>query len=94
MNATATRLASLAFAGVWLWTGALARPAAASEAASAIAPPAVRLGEALSCRIFSPQFEANGRLRVTLEDVRFLGGAKVRSLVGAPCTRRSQPVDA
>ena len=93
MKSLAPRLASLAFAGVWLWIGAAARPAAASEAASAIAPPAARLGEALSCRILSPQFQANGPLRVTLEDVRFLGGAKLRSLVGAPCPRPSQPVD-
>ena len=89
------RLASLAFAftGVWLGIGALAHPAVASEAASAIAPPAVRLGEALSCRILSPQFQAHGRARITLENAHFLGGAKLRSLVGAPCPRRSQPVD-
>ncbi|HXT07362.1 MAG TPA: hypothetical protein VN715_10550 [Roseiarcus sp.] len=95
MNTVAPRLASLAFAfaGVWLWIGALAQPAAASEAASAIAPPAVRLGEALSCRILSPQFQANGRARITPEDIHFLGGAKLRSLVGAPCPHRSQPID-
>ena len=94
MKSLAPRLASLAFAGVWLWMGAAARPASASEAATAIAPPAARLGEALSCRIFSLQFQANGHERITLEDARFPGGAALRSLVGAPCPRPSRPVGA
>lgn len=93
MKIAGSRLASLAFAGVWLWIGAAAPPAAAGEAVSAIAPPATRLGEALSCRILSPQYEPNGRERITLEDARFLGGAELRSLVGAPCPRPAQPED-
>jgi hypothetical protein len=93
MNSIAPRLASLAFAGVWLWIGALAHPAAASEAASAIAPPAARLGAFLSCRVVSPQFQAKGPARIRPDDVRFLGGAQLRSLVGAPCPRRWAPVD-
>ena len=93
MKTFAPRLAPLAFTGVWLWIGAIAHPAAANEAASAIAPPAARLGAFLSCRIVSPQFQANGPTRITPEDARFLGGAQLRSLVGAPCPRPSAPVD-
>jgi hypothetical protein len=93
MKTIGPRLAWLAFAGASLWIGALAHPALASEAASAIAPPAARLGAFLSCRIVSPQFQGHNRMRVTPEDVRFLGGAKLRSLVGAPCPHPSEPVD-
>jgi hypothetical protein len=92
MKTIGPRLASLAVTGVWLWIGALAHPAIASEAASAIAPPAARLGAFLLCRIVSPQFQPN-HARIPLEDARFLGGAKLRSLVGAPCPRPSEPVD-
>ena len=93
MKSLAGRFAPLAFTGVWLWIGALAPPAAASEAASAIAPPAARLGEALACRLLSPQFEAKGDQRPVTEAARFVGGATLRSLVGAPCPRRARPVD-
>ena len=93
MKTIAPRFASLAFAGVWLWIGAIAHPAAATEAASAIAPPAARLGAFLSCRIVSPQFQANGPAHLTPEDVRFIGGAQLRSLVGTPCPRPSEPID-
>jgi hypothetical protein len=93
MKSVAPRLAALAIAGMWMWVGASARPAAASEAATAIAPPAARLGEVLTCRVLSPQFQADGEGRIAVEDARFLGGAELRSLVGAPCPHKAQPVD-
>ncbi len=88
-----TRLAAAAFAGLLLWTGALASPAAASEAATAIAAPAARAGEAEGCRIAQPNFEPSAHAKAPAEAVNFLGGAKLRFPVATPCQRQNRDID-
>ncbi len=87
MSKLAPRLASVAFVGLWLWSGAAARPALASET-GALPPPAARLGEALACRILAPRFQPGGSRADRAEAASFPGGAKLRFLVAAPCPRR------
>jgi hypothetical protein len=85
------RLASFVFAGFLF--GTAADMALASEAATAMAPPAARLGEIESCRIVAPRFQPIGHARTEIEAANFLGGAKLRPLVAAPCRRPPRPFD-
>ncbi len=89
-----TCLAAAAFAGLLLWTGALASPAKATEAATAIAAPAARAGEADGCRIVAPRFAPNAHARGPATEVNFLGGAKLRFPVATPCPHQDQGFDA
>ncbi len=89
----ALRFLLAAFAGMALWLGAFAAPASADETASTIAPPAVRLGQSELCRVVVPMFEPVGRRRAAVATITFRGGAKVSSLVAAPCRRAAPSFD-
>jgi hypothetical protein len=63
----------LAFAGVLIWSAAVAHPAAAAS-----------LPHAASCALLAPRLEPSPP-RPTPQAAGFQGGAKLRSLVGEPC---------
>jgi hypothetical protein len=76
------------FAGVLLWSGAavLAAPNHAN-ALSAIE----RLADARLCHSVSPNFDPAAR-QERAASAKFAGGARLRSLVAAPCPRGVRPV--
>jgi hypothetical protein len=67
------------FAGVLLWSGAavIASPSHASA----------RLAEAPLCRSVAPTFDPAAHRQAHAAPAKFTGGARLRSLVAAPCPR-------
>lgn len=72
------------FAGVLLWSGAavIAAPNHAN-ALSAIE----RLADARLCRSVAPTFDPAAHKQEHAAPAKFTGGARIRSLVAAPCPR-------
>jgi hypothetical protein len=70
-----------------------ASPLSAEEVATAIAPPAVRLGVAAPCRIVRPTFEPKAAAREIVTPTRYPGGAKLSLPVATPCPAKVQTID-
>jgi hypothetical protein len=83
MSNVISRSAGAAFAGLLIWLGGLGAPATAAA-----------ISDIDGCGIVSPTFEPMALRRAPLDAVRFVGGAKLRFLVAAPCPRAIPPFDA
>ena len=78
--------------GLAIWLCGAGSPQA-EEAATAIAPSAVRLGAVAPCRIVQPIFERKDSAREAATPTRYPGGAKLSQPVAAPCPARPQTFD-
>ncbi len=83
----------VAFLGLAISLFGAADPLAAEEAATAIAPPAVRLGAVAPCRIVLPTFEREVPSHAAVTPTRYPGGARLSQPVAAPCPARLQTFD-
>ena len=86
-------LAPVALLGLAIWLCGAGSPQAAEEAATAIAPSAVRLGAVAPCRIVQPTFEPTAPSRAAVTPTRYPGGAKLSLPVAEPCPARPQTFD-
>ena len=93
MSLTLPPLVPIAFLGLAIWLAGSVNPLAAEEAATAILPPAVRLGAVEPCRILLPTFEPKAPSQEAVTPTRYPGGAKLSLPVAAPCPARTPMFD-
>jgi hypothetical protein len=93
MSLSKSPLVPAAFLGLALWLAGAGNPLAAEEAATSIAPPAVRLGAVAPCRIVLPTFEPKAPSHEAVTPTRYPGGARLSLPVAAPCPARTQALD-